>query len=58
MTQQDLAKKLFVSDKTVLSWETNRTELELALLMKLSEIFSCSIGYLIYGNTEKSDIET
>lgn len=58
MTQQELAMKLFVSDKTISSWEANRTEPNLELLVKMSEIFSCSIGYLVYGNALKNDIET
>ena len=57
-TQNDLADKVFVTDKTVSSWEINRTEPSLETLIKLSELFSCSISYLIYGDTERSDIET
>ena len=57
-TQTELADKIFVTDKTVSSWELNRTEPGLEVLMKLSELFSCSISYLIYGDIEKSDIET
>ncbi len=57
-TQTELADKIFVTDKTVSSWELNRTEPSLEVLMKLSELFSCSISYLIYGDIEKSDIET
>lgn len=57
-TQNDLADLIFVTDKTVSSWELNRTEPSLETLVKLSELFACSIGYLIYGDAEKSDIET
>lgn len=57
-TQNDLANLIFVTDKTVSSWELNRTEPSLETLVKLSELFACSIGYLIYGDAEKSDIET
>lgn len=58
MTQQDLANKIYVTDKTVSSWESNRTEPGLEIIVKLSEIFDCSIGYLIYGDNIKSDVET
>lgn len=58
LTQQELADKLFVTDKTISSWETNRTEPGLEFLVKLSEVFSCSASYLIYGDISKNDIET
>lgn len=58
MTQQELASLLFVSDKTVSSWEANRTEPNLEILVKMSGIFSCNVSYLIYGNIEKNNIET
>ena len=58
LTQQELANKLFVTDKTISSWEANRTEPNLEILIKLSEILDCSVSYLIYGNIEKNDIET
>lgn len=57
--QSDLANKFFVTDKTISSWESNRTKPSLEIIIKLNEIFACNISYLIYGNnTEKSDIET
>lgn len=58
LSQQNLAEKLFVSDKTISSWEQNRTEPSLELIHKMSEIFSCNISYLVYGNVTRSDIET
>lgn len=58
LTQQELADKLFVTDKTVSSWEQNRTEPSLELIIKLSEILSCTASYLIYGDTVKNDLET
>lgn len=58
LTQQDLASTLFVTDKTVSSWESGRTEPSLEILMNLSEILDCSISYLLYGDIEKLDIET
>lgn len=58
MTQQQLAKNLFVADKTISSWEQNRTEPSIEILVKLCEIFDCDISYLINGNVSKNDIET
>lgn len=57
-TQESLAKKLFVSEKTIASWESNRTEPSLEMLVKLSEILDCSVAYFVYGDNTKSDIET
>lgn len=58
ITQQELAKKLYVTDKTISSWEANRTEPSLEMLINLSEIFDCNMSYLVYGKTRRSDIET
>lgn len=57
-TQESLAASLFVSAKTVSSWEINRTEPSLDIIAKLSELFQCPISYLMYGNEEKCDVET
>lgn len=53
ITQEDLAKQLFVSNKTISSWELGRTEPNLEMIIKLSECLECSINYLIYGNKQK-----
>lgn len=58
ITQLELANKLFVADKTVSSWESNRTEPGLEVLVKLADILDCSVGYIIYSNNPKSDVET
>lgn len=58
ITQAELSDLLYVTDKTISSWEKNRTEPGLDILIKLSEILDCSVGYLIYGENPKSDIET
>ncbi len=58
LSQEDLAQKLYVSNKTISSWETNRTEPGLEAIVKLSEILDCSVVYLIYGDIPKNDIET
>lgn len=58
LTQDSLAEKLFVTNKTISSWESNRTEPSLETIIKLSEILECSASYLIYGDVTRSDIET
>ena len=58
LSQQELANNLFVTDKTISSWEKNRTEPGLEMIIKLSEVLDCSASYLIYGDINKNDIET
>lgn len=58
ITQAELSKLLYVTDKTISSWESNRTEPSLEMLIKLSEILDCSVSYFIYGDNLKNDIET
>lgn len=58
ITQLELANKLFITDKTVSSWESGRTEPNLDILINLSEVLDCNVGYLIYGDSTKNDIET
>ena len=58
ITQEELAKQLFASDKTISSWEANRTEPNLEMLLKISELLDCNVGYLIYGEEPKGAIET
>lgn len=57
-TQLDLANKLFITDKAISSWEQNRTEPSLEMLVRIAEILDCSIGYLVYGDNPRSDVET
>ena len=58
ISQQDLADKLFVSDKTVSSWENNRTEPNLDMVVKICDILDISVGHLLYENTDRNAIET
>jgi len=57
ITQKELASKLYVTDKTISSWESNRTEPSLEMIIKLSEILECSASYLLYGDNCKDNIE-
>ena len=57
ITQKELASRLYVTDKTVSSWELNRTEPSLEMIIKLSEILECSASYLLYGDNIKDNVE-
>ena len=57
ITQKDLASRLYVTDKTISSWESNRTEPSLEMLIKLSEVLECNASYLLYGDNSKENIE-
>ena len=57
ITQKRLADILYVTDKTISSWESNRTEPSLEMIIKLSEVLECSPSYLLYGNISKDNIE-
>ena len=50
LSQNDLADKLFVSDKTISSWEINRTLPTIDMIIKISEIFNISLYQFIDDN--------
>ncbi len=58
LSQMDLANKLYVSDKTISSWEQNRTEPSFDFIFELSRILECQVTYILYGKEEKLDMET
>ena len=47
MTQQELADKLFLTQKTINSYERGRTQPNMETLCKLADIFDTSIDYLL-----------
>lgn len=49
LTQDDVAKNLFVTRQTVSSWESGRTQPDIEMLCKLSEFFCVPVEDLIYG---------
>ena len=49
LTQTDLATKLNVSNKTISSWETNRTEPNIGMIEALCTIFHCRKTDIIDG---------
>ena len=54
LTQRELADKLFVNQNTVSQWETGRSEPSIDILIKLSDLFGCTIDELVKG--EKKNV--
>lgn len=58
LTQDDVAKSLFVTRQTVSSWESGRTQPDIEMLCKLSELLCVPVEDLIYGEKRfSSDTE-
>ncbi|MBQ7879915.1 MAG: helix-turn-helix transcriptional regulator [Clostridia bacterium] len=51
LTQKELSKLVNLSSNCVCEWEKGRSQPNVETLKKLSEIFSCSVDYII-GNTD------
>lgn len=51
LSQADLAKKLFISDKTVSSWEVNRTEPKMGMIEALCVALQCQKTDIIGGDS-------
>lgn len=49
---------LFISRQSVSSWENDRTQPDLEMLGKLSEIFGVSVEELVYGKKRNISLET
>ena len=49
LTQNELAEKLFVTRQTVSGWENDRTQPDVEMLCKISEVLEVSVEDLIYG---------
>ena len=56
MTQQELGDKLYVSDKTISSWESSRTEPDINILSDVAKALDCTFLSLVFdsknNNTE------
>lgn len=50
LSQEDLGKIVNVSDKTVSSWEVNRTEPKMGIVQQLADYFKVTTDYLIKGD--------
>ena len=51
-SQDELAEKLDVSRDTVKKWESGETPIKSSMLIAMSDLFGCSIDYLM-GRTEE-----
>lgn len=47
LTQEELANKMGVSDKTISSWEIDRTEPDIGTVQKLAHYFGCEVSDLV-----------
>ena len=50
LTQEELANMLYVSNKTISSWEVNRTMPDVNTLFKLSSLFKCNLYTILDSN--------
>ncbi len=57
MTQETLAEKLFISRQAVSSWENDRTQPDIEMIGRLSEIFDVPLEELIYGKKRNTALE-
>ncbi len=57
ITQDFLAEKLHITRQAVSSWENDRTQPDVDMLEKLSEVFGVSIEELIYGKKRNTALE-
>ncbi len=57
MSQEELAQKLFVSRQAVSSWENGRTQPDLEMIQKLSELFDIQVEELLYGEKRNTKLE-
>lgn len=48
-TQQALAEELYVSQKTISSWECDRTEPGIRMMIRLTEVLHTDLHYLMTG---------
>ena len=57
MTQTELAEVLEVTPSSIQKWECDKADPNTGTLMKIAEVFNCSIDYLFGFQTEKT-VET
>lgn len=58
ITQDSLAEMLCISRQAVSSWENDRTQPDVDMLERLSEVFGVSIEEIIYGKKRNTTLET
>ena len=47
LTKEELANRLDVSPKTLVNWQSGKTNISVNKLIKLSDMFGCSVDYLL-----------
>lgn len=52
MTQDDLAKSLYVSKRSITNWETGRTTPDIDSLIRLSKLYDISLDDLLLNNSK------
>ena len=55
LTQQELADKLFVSNKVISKWETGKSVPDTSMLVELSKVLNISLDELLNVNNEETD---
>lgn len=58
LDQKEFGEIFGVSDKTVSSWEINRTEPKMGIVQLIADYFGVSTDYLIKGNDDKKIYES
>lgn len=53
MSQQDLADELQVSRDSVKDWESGETAIRSSMLVKMADLFGCSLDYLMARSDER-----
>ena len=54
LTQDELAEKMFVSRQTISRWETDAVLPDVETVIRLCELFQCSMDILVRGYAEES----
>ena len=57
MSLEELAQKLYVSRQAVSSWENGRTQPDLDMIKKISELFGVEVEELLYGEKRNTKLE-
>ena len=57
LKQSELAKMLYVSEKTISSWENNRTAPDLNMIYKISDYLKTNFYYLISNEYNSDNID-
>ena len=56
MTQLELAEKVNYSDKTISKWERAESSPDIAILVKIADLFGVTVDYLVKAEHTKADV--